>query len=1147
MRTNNQWLEVVRSRCRISRMLTRSVLPVVILIFTTLVGVAPRGRADVSWLYNLNGRSSAALVQGTNGLLYGTTAQDLFLTYGRVFVAQTNGQSGGLINLHNFTSTDAGQPNAGLTGSPSGLFFGTAAAYGVSNSLFAKGMGSVYSVSPTGTFSVLYHFGSMTNSQGQPLDGATPIANFVLGPDGYLYGTAYNGGSAGYATNGLGFGTVFKLATDGSSFEVMHSFSGADGANPTGMIFGNDGNLYGVTSSGGNTTSNNAAGAGVIFKLSTNGGYEVLYSFGTLTNATGQNLDGTQPNPLMLAKDFNFYGTTAYGGSNSASLSGSNGCGTFFRVTPGGGFSLLYTFGAMTNAFGFALDGCNPAGSLIQGPDDNFYGVTQFGGPTNAGTIFRATADGAFTTLSSFGQIIRLTQATVGQAGINPRAGLLIGADASMYGTTFNGGVVAGNAGAIYRYGPGLPNIAPAPPNRTILAGQPNSYSCSLTSIYPTTVQWQLNGTNLINDGRISGTTTTNLFISAATVADSGTYTLIASNAAGMSNVSGVLTVVAGTITKQPTNATILAGGTNIFTVGVNSVLPFSCQWQHDGITLSDDGRFSGTSTTNLTLTGASLSDTGSYSMILSNSAGFIQSTSAVLTVQPWFVTATPTNQNVIQGKTATLKLTVQSILPITYRWKFNGGDLADGGNISGSTNDTVTIVNSTSNNSGTYSVIASNGAAVQTWIAMLKVFPAVSPGCVASNCHSFTSGDDGAAPNALILASDGAFYSTTHHGGANSTFFDGGTFFKFTTNGALTTLYSFDGVSNEADPIGRLAESNGVFYGTVDKKINGKYGAVFQITTNGVLSEITNLSWTNAAPYGLVRGLDGKLYGSLYSADVYAVDPADGTTTTVHSFGAPGSLHQGLTVGSDGMLYGGTAEALFGMDGAGTVTTLAYADVVVGFLAQAADGSLYGETEVGGTYDRGTIFKFSTNGGLVTLYSFGATTNWDGSSLDGSLPTGGLAWGPDGMLYGTTQNGGYNNDGTVFRISTNGIFDTLVWLNESTGHHPSVGPLVLGPDYNLYGTMFAGGANNAGTIIKIVVPTLPPQISGVVDTNGNITLTTNARIGLKYQLQYSTTLPALNWNDLGPPALATSSSIWFTDQLGESQRFYRIILVANP
>ena len=118
--------------------------------------------------------------------------------------------------------------------------------------------------------------------------------------------------------------------------------------------------------------------------------------------------------------------------------------------------------------------------------------------------------------------------------------------------------------------------------------------------------------------------------------------------------------------------------------------------------------------------------------------------------------------------------------------------------------------------------------------------------------------------------------------------------------------------------------------------------------------------------------------------------------------------------------------------------------------IGTGPDGSFYGTTLYGGTNgNNGTVFRLTTNGTLTTLYQF--------SGNDGANPCAGLIQGSDGNLYGTTSQGGLGGDGTVFQISTNGILTTLVWFDWSNGANPEA-PLIQAKDGSFYGTTYQGG-----------------------------------------------------------------------------------------
>jgi uncharacterized repeat protein (TIGR03803 family) len=155
-------------------------------------------------------------------------------------------------------------------------------------------------------------------------------------------------------------------------------------------------------------------GAGTVLKITPAGVETVIWSF-----ANGA--DGDEPyGSLVQGSDGNFYGMTYAGGVNSA--------GTVFKTTPGGVETVLWSFGTGT-------DGSYPYGSLVQGNDGNFYGVTYYGGTISSGTIFQITPGGAETVLYSF-----LGSSSNQTDGRYPEGSLSFGPDGTMYGFTFGEG-----------------------------------------------------------------------------------------------------------------------------------------------------------------------------------------------------------------------------------------------------------------------------------------------------------------------------------------------------------------------------------------------------------------------------------------------------------------------------------------------------------------------------------------------------------------------------------------------------------------------------------------------------------------------------------------------------------------------------------
>jgi uncharacterized repeat protein (TIGR03803 family) len=238
-------------------------------------------------------------------------------------------------------------------------------------------------------------------------------------------------------------------------------------------------------------------------------------------------------------------------------------------------------------------------------------------------------------------------------------------------------------------------------------------------------------------------------------------------------------------------------------------------------------------------------------------------------------------------------------------------------------------------------------------------------------------------------------------------------------------------------------------------------------------------------APSGLVLGKDGNFYGTALGGDhsrgaIFRLTPA-GVESVVHSFDpstGDGGEPSGLILGSDGNFYGTTtaggtndAGTVFKMTPDGTESVLysfkgypsdsAYA---ASGLFQASDGNLYGTTDFGGPDNKGTVFKVSPSGIETLLYSFGSMAN------DPALEFSALVEGNDGNFYGVSGFGGTNGDGAVFKITPEGIL-TLVHSfdgGSSDGSNSYASGLLKGSDGNFYGVSSYGGPKNGGIIYKL-------------------------------------------------------------------------------
>ena len=350
------------------------------------------------------------------------------------------------------------------------------------------------------------------------------------------------------------------------------------------------------------------------------------------------------------------------------------------------------------------------------------------------------------------------------------------------------------------------------------------------------------------------------------------------------------------------------------------------------------------------------------------------------------------------------------------------------------------------------------------------------------------------------MQGSDGNYYGTTVNGGS----FNGGTVFKITAGGALTTLYNFDPfvgyvahgahlskpatatsmgrpniqgvlrrwlylqwgrgrISNytlwfrdrdkrlpiQAIPWGGLVQAtDGNLYGVTQNGGVQNNGALFQVTLAGAEAVLCNFD-TNPdgnGPSGIIRGADGNFYGATTNGGAYGYgtvfrSTSVGAVTTLHSFGAlDGSSHNA--------------------DGSGGKSA----------LVQASDGNFYGVATQGGTLGGGTVYQMTSAGAFTTLYDFGSVSG------DGSSPVAPLVQGSDGKFYGTTEFGGARNIGTAFRITSVGSLTTLYTfgMTANDAGNPTAA-LFQATDGNFYGTTAGGGAVDAnsysgakGTVFKM-------------------------------------------------------------------------------
>jgi uncharacterized repeat protein (TIGR03803 family) len=318
-----------------------------------------------------------------------------------------------------------------------------------------------------------------------------------------------------------------------------------------------------------------------------------------------------------------------------------------------------------------------------------------------------------------------------------------------------------------------------------------------------------------------------------------------------------------------------------------------------------------------------------------------------------------------------------------------------------------------------------------------------ITPGGAFTTLYNFCSQPncaDGGNPYAgLVQGSDGNLYGTTFNRGANAY----GTVFKITPAGVLTTLYSFCSQANCADGqyayAGLVQASDGNFYGSTSAGGGGQFhqgGTVFRITPSGVLTTIYNFCSQSNCTDGdssvarLVQGIDGALYGTTIHGGAFCQQTSgcgtafritlSGTLTTLHSFDDTDdgkSPFGGLVQATDGNFYGAATyganpACTAGLHGCGTVFRLNGPPPSMTTVTSSPNPSTFGDLvtitatvgPAGPPIPTGTV-GFASNGTTIP----GCDAVMLGSSRTAVCATSGLAVGTDAIVASYSGDSNYS------------------------------------------------------------------------------------------------------------------------------------------
>jgi uncharacterized repeat protein (TIGR03803 family) len=319
---------------------------------------------------------------------------------------------------------------------------------------------------------------------------------------------------------------------------------------------------------------------------------------------------------------------------------------------------------------------------------------------------------------------------------------------------------------------------------------------------------------------------------------------------------------------------------------------------------------------------------------------------------------------------------------------------------------------------------------------------------------HRFSGGNDGANPVAgLTLGKDASLYGTTLNGGTtNSHCPQGcGVVFKINKNGGEVVIYRFTAKNNDAASpgAGLIFDTKGNLYGTSEQGGDEGFGSVFELTH-------TAKGWIETTLHSFHEFQDG--YDPHASLIMDQSGALYGTTMK------GGRSLDGVVFKMDHNANGWNFTTLYALDPHGN-------DGIVPLSGLVFDGmgSLYGTTSLGGIHNSqniGTVFKLTPGQDAdVLLHSFTG-------GKDGAEPNATVVFDAAGALYGTTFAGGSSNEGVVFKLTPqpDGSYTETV-RHAFTGGTDGGGPLgglVFGKDGALYGTTSAGGRSMHGVVFRL-------------------------------------------------------------------------------
>ena len=754
------------------------------------------------------------------------------------------------------------------------------------------------------------------------------------------------------------------------------------------------------------------------------------------------------------------------------------------------------------------------------------------------------------TPLANGGNVSGATSPTLALANVSVT-------DAATYSVTVTNAVGSATSANAALTVQSPPSIVTQPASQFGALGSTISVSVTATGTGPLNYQWFKGGIALGESANIVGSTSNILTIVALTTNEVAAYFVVVSNVVGSvtSTSASVSDNAAPVINAQPASQVTARSNTVVFTVNATGTGPLAYQWSKNGTNLIAAANISGVASSTLTLANVTTNNNGNYSVTITNLYGKVTSSNASLAVfiAPQ-ITASPTNRTVAVGTNVTFAVGVSGTGPLNYQWFKDGGALADGGNISGSTSNILKISALTVSDNGGYSVIVSNlvGSAASASAALIVVAPPAittqpaNQSAVAGNAVTFNVTATGTAPlsyqwrkaGSAIAGATGASYTI-----ASVKTNDAAAYTVVVTNlaGSVTssgaTLTVFVGPFFTTQPTNRSARlgTNTIFRAAVAGTAPMSYQwfkdgqpLVNGGNISGVFSNVltvASLTTNNLGAYSLTAT---NLAGSATSSNAVLtvlVPPTivEDLSDEYGVSGHPVTFHV-KAVGTETMKYQwrkagrvirGATNTTYTISSVKRTDVAVYSVVINNPVGKVTSANAALKLVVAPTFTLQAGSRTATNG----------TTTVFRATVTGTAPLS-YQWFKGGkpLVNGGTISGVTSNILTVSRLTSK-----------------SVGA------YSLTVSNLAGTASSSNAVLTVrsfesnlSLAPAPLLISQIVqNANGGITLNCTGAPDGVYILQATSDLAA--WSNLSTNTADSNGQWQTTDTAGAPSRFYRI------